>query len=26
MNFLKHFRFFIDQQNNVLRLALNQEQ
>lgn len=25
MNFLKHFRFFIDQQNNVLRLALNHD-
>jgi len=23
MNFLKHFRFFIDQENNVLRLSLN---
>jgi len=25
MNFLKHFRFFIDQQNNQLRLALNSQ-
>jgi len=25
MNFLRHFRFFIDQQNNLLRLALNSE-
>lgn len=23
MNFLKHFRFFIDQENNVLRLSIN---
>ena len=25
MNFLKHYRFFIDQQNNLLRLSLNTE-
>jgi clan AA aspartic protease (TIGR02281 family) len=25
MNFLRHYRFFIDQQNNLLRLSLNSE-
>lgn len=26
MNYLRHFRFFIDQSNNILRLALNPEE